>query len=197
VLWLWPDPGVTFRGVGDGSVGAVVGGATGMRIGGVLGTLGVEAGGVAVSPGLRGSDGATARAPGLAWLVGAAATGATIAARCPDPDDREADDPGPGAPGSSPAPAAWIAGGALAPGSPGLPGSEPRPAPTPAPADPIATSMSNPAMGAPNAPAALTIGPSRDAPVIAGLGLEATLGATDSSIEIGCGVVACVAIGLR
>ncbi|HEY1591018.1 MAG TPA: hypothetical protein VGF81_04445 [Solirubrobacteraceae bacterium] len=175
VVPLWPDPELTFRGAGDGSVGAVVGGATGIRIGGVLGTIGAEAGGLAVSPGPRGSGGATVLAPGLDWWVSGAATaptaGPTSGPPCRDADDPEPDAPEPGVAGSSPAPAAWTAGGALAPGSPGspgLPGSEPRPAPTPLPAAPIATSASSPARGAPNAPVALPIGPSRGAPATAG-----------------------------
>jgi hypothetical protein len=91
-----------------------------------------------------------------------------------------------------------------APDRPGLPGSEPRPAPTPAPAAPIAPSAINPTTGALNAPVAFPTEPNafptepnRDADGVEGSGSGASRGATDSSIDKGYGLLACVAMGLR
>jgi hypothetical protein len=91
-----------------------------------------------------------------------------------------------------------------APDSPGSLGREPRPAPTPAPAAPIAASAINPATGALSAPVAFATEPNafptepnRDADSVEGSGSGASRGATDSSIDTGYGLLACVAMGLR
>ena len=77
------------------------------------------------------------------------------------------------------------------------PRNQERPAPTPAPAAPIATSAIRPATGAPSAPVAFPIEPTFDLGEGGGSGFWATRGAADSSIETGCGLLACVAMGLR
>jgi hypothetical protein len=78
-----------------------------------------------------------------------------------------------------------------------LPGSEPSPAPTPAPAAAIAASAINPATGALSAPVVFPIEPIREEAGTEGFGSGPNLGATDSSIETGYAVLACVAMGLR